>query len=81
MRTQALFTWIKMSLRAGVCTGAMLLTTACVALLNASVPSDGYRVISNVPYGTHARQSLDIYVPASPSVPRIIRVSPPACLR
>lgn len=63
-----------MSLRAGVCTGAMLLTTACVALLNASVPSDGYRVISNVPYGTHARQSLDIYVPSNAKGPASVLV-------
>jgi acetyl esterase/lipase len=40
-----------------------LLTTACVSLLNATIPSDGYSVTRAVAYGQNPRQKLDIYVP------------------
>jgi acetyl esterase/lipase len=42
--------------------GSMLLS-GCVGLLNASIPTDGYRVIADVKYGDHARHGLDVYVP------------------
>ena len=48
---------------------AVLLTTACspVALLNAAVPNDGYQITPGIPYGSHERNVLDVYVPRAPS--------------
>ena len=50
--------------------GAMLpaLLTGCSALdvLNATVPSDTYRNLANVPYGDLPRQKLDVYLPPQP---------------
>ncbi len=37
-----------------------------VDVLNATIPSDGYHVIRNVPYAAHDRGRLDIYVPDHP---------------
>ncbi|MBX9725961.1 MAG: alpha/beta hydrolase [Rickettsiales bacterium] len=65
MHYAALLKSIKAPLRSVICMAGLLLTTGCVALLNASVPSDGYHVVTNVPYGNHARQTLDIYVPSA----------------
>ena len=44
------------------------LLTACSALdvLNATVPSDTYRTIANLPYGDQPRQNLDLYMPSKP---------------
>ena len=44
------------------------LLTACSALdvLNATVPSDTYRTIANLPYGDQPRQNLDLYMPSRP---------------
>lgn len=63
MHYATLLKTIKAPLRSALCMAGLLLTTACVALLNASVPSDSYRVVTNVAYGNQARQTLDIYVP------------------
>lgn len=52
----------------------LLLTSACVSLLNASVPDDSYRVVQGVAYGSSARQTLDIYVPKGLSKPADVLV-------
>jgi acetyl esterase/lipase len=36
-------------------------------LLNATIPSCGYRLTSDVPYGSQTRQKLDVYVPTKPA--------------
>ena len=43
------------------------LTSACspLGLVNALVPSDGYRSTADIRYGAHARQLLDVYRPAT----------------
>lgn len=44
------------------------LLTACSAfdLLNATVPSDTYQQLTDLPYGNQPRQKLDIYMPLQP---------------
>ena len=43
-------------------------------LVNSLAPSDGYRLVADVPYGDAARQTLDLYLPASPPAPRPVVV-------
>lgn len=57
-----------------LCAAGMLLVTGCVALLNATVPSNGYQVISNLAYGNHPRQKLDIYIPDGQTTPAPVLV-------
>ncbi len=42
-----------------------LLATACspAALLNATIPNDGYTVVADQAYDTNPRQKLDLYIP------------------
>ena len=42
---------------------ALLTACSAVDVLNATVPSDTYRNIANVPYGDQPRQKLDVYLP------------------
>ena len=42
---------------------ALLTACSAVDVLNATVPSDTYRNIANVPYGDQSRQKLDVYLP------------------
>src|SRR6185436_6727380 len=44
---------------------ALPLATACspLALLNATVPDGGYRLLADQAYGPHPRQRLDLYLP------------------
>jgi len=46
-----------------------LMLTGCVALFNATIPTDGYARHTNVAYGDHQRQALDVYVPTGLSKP------------
>ena len=50
------------------------LLTACSALdvLNATVPSDTYRSFADLPYGGHARQKLDVYMPSQAQADKTI---------
>ncbi|NBX02568.1 MAG: alpha/beta hydrolase [Alphaproteobacteria bacterium] len=50
---------------------ALLTGCSAVSLLNASIPSDGYRIHKDIAYGNDARQKLDIYIPdaATPANP------------
>ena len=61
-------------LRAILSATSLLFTCACTALLNASVPSSGYRVVSDVAYGDDPRQTLDIYIPDGITTPRDVLV-------
>lgn len=47
---------------------ACLLAGACspVALLNASVPTEGLSITRDIAYGAQPRQTLDLYLPAQP---------------
>jgi acetyl esterase/lipase len=47
---------------------AALMLSACspADLLNATIPTGSLTITRNVPYGTDARQTLDIYQPATP---------------
>lgn len=42
---------------------AALSIAGCLAMVNAFVPGEGYRVEPDVPYGSDPRQRLDLYVP------------------
>ena len=42
---------------------ALLTACSAVDVLNATVPSDTYRNIANLPYSDHPRQKLDVYLP------------------
>lgn len=42
---------------------ALLTACSAVDVLNATVPSDTYRNIANLPYGDQPRQKLDVYLP------------------
>jgi acetyl esterase/lipase len=44
-------------------------STACspVKVLNSLIPTNGYHIKTNTPYGSLARQQLDIYIPKHPS--------------
>jgi acetyl esterase/lipase len=42
---------------------ALLAACSPAALLNLTVPTTGYRVVRDLPYGTDARQKLDLYIP------------------
>jgi len=51
-----------------ICSALMVwLSSACspVTVLNAVIPDNGYKRVANIEYGTHQRQKLDIYLPAS----------------
>lgn len=61
-------------LRGLICAFGMVLTAGCVSLLNASVPSRGYTVTSDVAYGKLPRQMLDIYVPENTAKPAPVLV-------
>ena len=61
-------------LRGLICAFGMVLTAGCVSLLNASVPSRGYTVTSDVAYGKLPRQMLDIYVPEKTATPAPVLV-------
>lgn len=43
--------------------GLLVALTGCAGLLNATVPSDGYKVEKGIAYGSDPRQKLDVYVP------------------
>ena len=45
---------------------ALLTACSAVDVLNATVPSDTYRNIANLPYGDQPRQKLDVYLPTQP---------------
>ena len=45
---------------------ALLTACSAVDVLNATVPSDTYRNIANLPYGDQLRQKLDVYLPTQP---------------
>ena len=45
---------------------ALLTACSAVDVLNATVPSDTYRSIADLPYGNLPRQKLDVYLPAPP---------------
>jgi acetyl esterase/lipase len=49
-----------------------LSVSACSPLqvLNASIPSEGYRRTAGLPYGPHPRNRLDVYVPREAAGPR-----------
>lgn len=54
-----------------------LVMTACsgvVGLLNLTVPSDGYTVVKDIPYGPHARHKLDIYIPDTQDTQKTVLV-------
>jgi acetyl esterase/lipase len=40
-----------------------------VKLLNAAIPSSGYRKTSDIAYGADPQQALDVYAPAKPATP------------
>src|ERR1700712_1563088 len=40
-----------------------------VRLLNAAIPSSGYRKTADISYGSDSQQELDVYVPSQPAVP------------
>jgi acetyl esterase/lipase len=46
---------------------AALAACSPVKLLNAAIPSSGYRKTSDIAYGSDRRQVLDVYVPAAAS--------------
>src|ERR1700709_1824190 len=46
---------------------AALAACSPVKLLNATIPSSGYRRTSGIAYGSDPRQVLDVYVPAAAS--------------
>ena len=46
---------------------AALAACSPVKLLNATIPSSGYRKTSGIAYGSDPRQVLDVYVPAAPA--------------
>lgn len=46
-----------------VCGAALLGACSSTALLNRIIPQSGYNIHSDIPYGSHPRQKLDIYVP------------------
>jgi acetyl esterase/lipase len=48
---------------------AALSVAGCLAMVNAFVPDDGYRVEPDLPYGSDPRQRLDLYVPDNLSGP------------
>ena len=53
-----------------ICATLLLATLASCSgadILNATVPRTGYTLTKNIPYGTHPRQTLDIYAPETPS--------------
>src|ERR1700675_975736 len=58
---------------ASLCAAAL---AACnpVNLLNAAIPSGGYRKTSGVAYGSDPLQELDVYVPAEPGAMRPVVV-------
>ena len=45
---------------------ALLTACSAVDVLNATVPSDTYRNLANLPYGDQPRQKLDLYLPNQP---------------
>ena len=50
---------------AALCAAALLAACSPMRTLNALSPSDTYRATTDVAYGTHARQRLDVYRPAT----------------
>jgi acetyl esterase/lipase len=48
---------------------AALAACSPVKLLNATIPSSGYKKTTGIAYGPDARQQLDVYVPAVPGTP------------
>jgi acetyl esterase/lipase len=50
--------------------------SACspVRLLNATIPSGGYKKTAGIAYGPRPRQQLDVYAPRSPAAPRPVVV-------
>lgn len=50
----------------------LLTLSACsgVDVVNAIVPDSGYRVVSDIAYGSDNRQMLDVYIPKTGSAPR-----------
>ena len=46
---------------------AALAACSPVKLLNAAIPSSGYKKTGAIAYGTDPRQELDVYVPAAPA--------------
>ncbi len=46
-----------------ICLIFILAACSPVSLLNATIPSDGYRLTKDIAYGDDARQRLDVYVP------------------
>lgn len=43
---------------------ALLTACSAVDVLNATVPSDTYRLMSSLPYGDNSRQKVDVYMPS-----------------
>ncbi len=56
-------------IRLALLTSIALISSACspVHVLNSLVPDSGYQLQSNISYGPHERQKLDIYTPKTPS--------------
>lgn len=52
---------------AGLALGVLLAGCSAADALNMLVPSDGYNQYSALPYGTDARQVLDVYEPKAPA--------------
>jgi len=48
---------------------ALLSLCGCaqVDLLNATIPTSGYKIVKNIPYGDGERRMLDIYIPDQPA--------------
>lgn len=49
------------------CVSMAIAACSPVALLNATVPTDGRRIVRDVAYGPHPRQAMDIHLPARPA--------------
>ena len=51
---------------------ALLTACSAVDVLNATVPSDTYRLKPDLPYGNHPRQKVDVYMPSQSMADRVL---------